>query len=1135
MKARIAVLLCLLALVIGCSGSDAPSNTPAGNTLIQEAGDFVLRPDLQVLPSDGSVVVVQVADDQVVLGGTVPTITPGSALMMNSGQQQFIRRVVSVTEQPDGTVVVVTTPGSLLDVFETADIEQTEILGAEALQGIQPVMEGVTIGEPVANRVEGGFSLPIHFENSPLTDRNGNVLARANGDISVTFGFETALQFNASKFLNPPTTIEHLKLAPFVQARGNLQVEGLAAGDFEQEYVVASFPGGIPLAGFGPVSITANLDLLAYANGSINVSGTTGFNADIFATFGIQAFDGNFGVFNPSPEASFNVTPPEVQGSASFSLSLARPKVSISVLGLGDAHVKADVVRAGLQAAFTNTPEPGYTIGAVGEFEVLAGATIKIGPFGVPPFQIPDRTIFNQTLPVATFRYAVGDPIFLPRGGAPANPFIQTFLIPLSPQLRPGEYAFVLAQGLKFLGPLPFILPQDVNWTSSNGNVLEVVSSTGFFTLVRARQAGTARITGTGAGSPPGVLDLTVINSPLTSLRIEPPGADITNRASLQARAIGTYADGTQVDVTDFVQWASSNSGLAIVTPRGELQVVPDPTSNRGGLLQSAATGQITLSASFRGQRASADIGINTPRITQLFLLRGPAPNFSLTLPGEIFPGDGVQLEAVAFFADGTRRVITDQVQWSSDDEFIAEVTSTGLLNAISSGNTRIRARLNDLERQFFLRVDEAIVDSLEATPSEVTLAPGQRVLLNVFANFAGGGRQDVTAHARVRSIFGEVAGYDQDTHELIARNTGISLFYITYGGAGTLMAVLVLPNQASHLFVANTLTPGIAVTTIGSDGGLTAVTGSPFALASRPNELLRLGDFVVASLTGIGANQLAVNRYDPDSGALTPAGSVALTGISFQPLPMGQLDANTMVVVEGLMNLIKLLVMDLDTGALVEHDSEVVLGTGPVDVAVSPGAGANPTLVFVANQFSNDVAVYLADLNTGQLTLVPGSPFPNPQAGDQIGGIEVVQDHLYVTNTVSNTLSRYQVNLTTGVLTPGATFASGGVLPGRLTRLETPAALFLYCANAGSSNVSGFQVDPISGNLAPLAGFPVAAQGNNPHQFTQASLPNGTVVLYLTTSNQVTGFSVNTTTGLLTPLTGSPFGGFSSPDGIAD
>lgn len=154
MKARIAVLLCLLALVIGCSGSDAPSNTPAGNTLIQEAGDFVLRPDLQVLPSDGSVVVVQVADDQVVLGGTVPTITPGSALMMNSGQQQFIRRVVSVTEQPDGTVVVVTTPGSLLDVFETADIEQTEILGAEALQGIQPVMEGVTIGEPVANRVE---------------------------------------------------------------------------------------------------------------------------------------------------------------------------------------------------------------------------------------------------------------------------------------------------------------------------------------------------------------------------------------------------------------------------------------------------------------------------------------------------------------------------------------------------------------------------------------------------------------------------------------------------------------------------------------------------------------------------------------------------------------------------------------------------------------------------------------------------------------------------------------------------------------------------------------------------------------------------------------------------------------------
>lgn len=1135
MKPRIFALFLLFVLVVGCSGSDAPSNTPAGNTFIQQTGDFVLREDLQVLPADGSVVVQTITDEQVVLTGTVPTITPGSALMMNSGQQQFIRRVVSVSEQPDGSVVVVTTPGSLLDVFVSADIEQTEILGAEALQGIQPVMEGVTIGEPVANRVEGGFSLPIHFENSPLTDRNGNVLARANGDISVTFGFETALQFNASKFLNPPTTIEHLKLAPFVQARGNLQVEGLAAGDFEQEYVVASFPGGIPLAGFGPVSITANLDLLAYANGSINVSGTTGFNADIFATFGIQAFDGNFGVFNPAPEATFNVTPPDVQGTAQFSLSLARPKVSISVLGLGDAHVKADVVRAGVQASFTNTPQPGYSIGAVGEFEVLAGATIKIGPFGIPPFQIPDRTIFNQTLPVATFRYAVGDPIFLPRAGAGSNPFVTTFLIPTAPQLRPGEYGFVLAQGLKFLGPLPLVIPQDVNWSSSNGNVIEVLSSSGIFTLVRARQAGTARITSTATGSPAGAVDLTVLNTPLSSLRIEPPGADITNRASMQARAIGTYADGTQVDVTDFVQWASSNSGLAIVTPRGEVQARSDATSNRGGLLQSAATGQITLSASFRGQRASADIGINTPRITQLFLLRGPAPNFSLTLPGEIFPGDGVQMEAVAFFADGTRRVITSEVQWSSDDEFVAEVTPAGLINAISSGNTRIRARLNDLERQFFLRVDEGIVDSLQVTPSEVTLAPGQRVPLNVFANFAGGGRSDVTALARVRAIVGEVAGYDATSHELIARNTGISLFYITYGGSGALMAVLVLPNQASHLFVANTLVPGIAVTTVGADGGLTAVTGSPFALALRPFELLRLGDFVVASLSSNAPNQLSVNRYDPDSGALSPAGSVPLTGNFFQPLPMDQLDANTMVVVEGFQNLIRLLVMDLATGALVEHDNEVVVGTGPVDVAVSPGSGANPTLVFVANQDSNDVTVYLADLNTGQLTLVPGSPFPNPVAGDQIGAVEVVQDNLYVTNRVSNTISRYTINLTTGVLTPGTSFASGGVLPGRMTRLETPAALFLYCANSGSSNVTGFQVNPTNGALAPLAGFPVAAGGNNPHQFTQVSLPDGTVVLYLTTSNQVSGFEVDTTSGALTPLTGSPFGGFSSPDGIAD
>ncbi|MEW6279949.1 MAG: beta-propeller fold lactonase family protein [Candidatus Eremiobacterota bacterium] len=1154
--ARVALLLLLtLAWLCAACGEDGVTTTPTGNTLVQTQNSFTLRSDLQILPGDGSVVVNEVTDGQVILSGNVPEIPVGGALMMNTGLLQFIRRVVSVERRPDGTVVVTTTPGSLLDVFESANISQTEMLGPEALRRLRPVMEGVFVGEPVPNRnIEGGFSIPLKFVSAPLTDRNGQVMGTADGQVSLTFGFDTELRFNASKFLNPPTTIEHLRLVPFARAEGRLNITGRAAGDFEQEYHVASFepvpgvPGGVPLAGFGPVTITANLDLLAYANGQINVSGATTMDGSVGAEFGVEAIDGNFRLVNPEPTRSFQVTPPQVEGSARFSVSLARVKVGIGVLGLGDAHVKADVARAGVGIDFTNTPQPGYRIAAEGEFVVLAGATVRIGPYGVPPFRIPEFTIFNRTLEVAEFRFHVGDPITILR--KPPDPipptFIQLLSAPGTTSLRPGEYALVVNLGL-FLNPAAvppaLFLPLDIDWTSSDSNVLNVAIDSGIVTLVQARQPGTANLGGThGSGAPVIPLNFTVNPARLTSLRIEPPGADITNRQTLQARAIGTYADGVQVDVTDFVDWVTSNQGLAIVTPRGVVQPgSANGTSGRGGLLQSGATGEVTLSANFQGQSASAQIGLNTPRILSFIVIQGPYPEkTNLFLPSQMSPGDTAQLEAIGFHADGSYRRITQEVDWSTDFITVASVDSRGELSASNPGNTFVRARVQGLPEQVFrVRVNEPFVSSLELSPSEVTLAEGQSVPLDVFANFTdGGNRQNVTGLAQVRSLFPEVASYDPATRRVTCHRTGLSLLYVTYGGAASLAFVTVLPNAASHVFVANTVGDTVASAAVGADGALTQVTGSPFAALGRPSELVRLGNFLVASISGNGpnANTLQVFGYDNGTGGLTARGSVALSGAAtlFQPLPMVKVDDNTLAVVLGFDNLIKLFVVDLATGALTEHDSRAILGTGANDVAVHPGLNGSPTFVLVSNTGSNDVSVYLVDLNNGLLSEVAGSPFPNPQPGfDVIGGIQVVGDQVYVTNLIANTVSNLHMDFTTGVLTPGAVTPGGGTAPARMAGVVTLSKSFLYVANTGSADVSGFEVDPSTGGLTALPGFPVAAGGINPHMFTDLTLGNGNLVLYLSTSNDVSGFGVDTATGALTPLPGSPYTGFNSPNGI--
>lgn len=1118
---RIALLgLLLLVYGWGCSGgSDLTTTTPVGNTVIVQNDDFVLRSDLDILPSDGSVVVEALDDDQVVLTGTVPEIVPGSALMMNTGPQQFIRRVVSVSTA-DGRTVVQTTPGSLLDVFETADISQSEVVGPEMLRQAQPELDGVTLGEPVQSRtIQGGWSLPVNFKSAPINDRNGNLVATIDGQLNLTFGFQQELRFNASKFLNPPTTLEKLRLVPFVNATGHLDVKAQGSGDFEQETKVASL-GRIPLASLGPCTVTAGVDVYAYANGRFSVTGTTTLDGEAYAEFGLQAIDGNFSVVNPPPEVGFRVTPPDAKGTAEFSCSLARPSISIGVLGLGDAFIKADAFRAGVKAEFTTTPSPGYRIGAEAVFSVLAGAVMKVGPYGFPPFAIPEYTIFNQTVQALDFRLALGDPVFI--ADRQDNPPSVGFIVPLKlgNDPRPGEYRFV--GGLSMLNVpfpvlfLPLYLPLD--WSTST-NVIELVDTHGAITIVRAKRPGTARVTGTFPGGPQITIDYTVPNAPIASLRIEPPGAKITTRQTLQGRAIATYSDGVQVDVTDFVDWATSDQNIAVVTPRGFFQPRQDDVQARGGLMQSGSIGVVQLMANFQGQNASVPIDLESPRVLQLDVLNRVS---------SINPTDFRQLTAVAFLADGTSRIVTNEVDWSSDDSFVATVSSTGELLAGDPGQTRIRARLNGLEYSFPLSVGQPFIRSLAFDPESLSLAAGKSQNVRILATFNDNDVQDVTRLAKIKVLLPEFADFSNG--QARAHQPGASLIYATFGGRAAFMLVTVLPEQSRALFVANTgASQTLATVSVGQDGSLKVENETPGG--GRISDVIRFGDFVVATVTGLTVNRVQVLRYDAqaqDTNHVNPPFNFPTA--DFQDLPIVKTGDNTFAVLQPNFNQLWTFSIDTDTGSVTQSSMVTTDSPSPLSLAARLGP---PNYLLVGNH--GDVSVYRVNSNN-TLTPAAGSPFNNPVAAAAAADLLVLNDVVYTANITDNSLSRLNMDPATGVLTavPGS-IPSGGDLPTALLAVTLPpAAQALYVANAGSSNVNGFQLQG-GGALTQLAGFPVSSQGGNPHKFAATTLADGDVRVYLTTSNRVTGYLVDLATGLLTPLLTSPFDGFDSPDAITN
>jgi 6-phosphogluconolactonase len=143
-----------------------------------------------------------------------------------------------------------------------------------------------------------------------------------------------------------------------------------------------------------------------------------------------------------------------------------------------------------------------------------------------------------------------------------------------------------------------------------------------------------------------------------------------------------------------------------------------------------------------------------------------------------------------------------------------------------------------------------------------------------------------------------------------------------------------------------------------------------------------------------------------------------------------------------------------------------------------------------------------------------------------------------YVANNVSNTVSAYSINPTSGALTPvtGSPFADGA-LPKAMT--SDPTGRFVFaaneCADSGCSSalgsVSAYSVNPLTGAITPVAGspFPAGQLVSSP-----AIDPTGRF-LYVSNENDhtISGFAIDPSTGVLTTIVGSPFPTFSGLLGL--
>ena len=255
------------------------------------------------------------------------------------------------------------------------------------------------------------------------------------------------------------------------------------------------------------------------------------------------------------------------------------------------------------------------------------------------------------------------------------------------------------------------------------------------------------------------------------------------------------------------------------------------------------------------------------------------------------------------------------------------------------------------------------------------------------------------------------------------------------------------------------------------STGGLTPVTGSPFAIGGAGSGSLAMdssGKYLYAPyLTGVAAFS-----FNSSTGALSP------------------------------------------------------MANSPFSDGSSPFAGAvDPSGKFfytTGSTVQTGLSVYALNSATGALTPVAGSPFATPLSmGPYNLVVAPAGGTVYATVPSNNAVLGMSINPASG--TPSQVAGSPfSAVNGDMFLGLSPAGNFLYTCNDGNGTISAFTVNSASGTLAPIAGTPFGFSNCNT---TVAVDPSGKY-LYAANpgGNSITVFSIDATTGVLTMLNGSPF-----------
>jgi type IV pilus assembly protein PilY1 len=297
-------------------------------------------------------------------------------------------------------------------------------------------------------------------------------------------------------------------------------------------------------------------------------------------------------------------------------------------------------------------------------------------------------------------------------GTSPPPTLSSIAVTPPNPTVTEGQTEEFTATGTYSDGSMRDLTSQ-VTWFSSTTSVATIVSSglasssttTSGSTQITASLGGISGYTTLNVNAPPQPPPTPT----LESITVQPPDPTISVGQTQQFTAIGTYSDGSTLNITNQVSWSSSSGGIASI--------------GAGGLATGVAAGTTTITATLSTISGDTMLTVTpyvppvAPTLTSLVVTPATA---------SIYVGGTQQFTATAYYSDNSSQNVTSSATWISSSPGIATVSAGGLATGGAVGTTTITATYGGAQGSGNLNVNAPpTLMSISVTPANALINVG--------------------------------------------------------------------------------------------------------------------------------------------------------------------------------------------------------------------------------------------------------------------------------------------------------------------------------------------------------------------------------------------------------------------------